>query len=137
MMTYLISPILTCVLSMTPTVDDLTNYIECRHTERQIQVVAHWQPLIAEYFEKEDILKSLRIIFCESTGKSNAIGNNTNGTQDIGLWQFNDKTWAWLKGKLKFDGTRMDPILSTKVASWLVYNDGWHHWNSSSHCWKN
>ena len=95
-----------------------------------------WQPYVEEYFKPEDRVQALRIIFCESSGRANAIGNNTNGTQDIGGWQFNDATWSWLKGKLKFKGDRTEMILSTKIASWLVYNDGWHHWNSSRHCWE-
>lgn len=135
MMIYLLSPILTCVVSMTPTPDELTNYINCRQDLRQIQVVSDWQPLIQQHFKDEDVVRALKIIYCESRGRPNAVGKNTNGTLDIGLWQFNDNTWAWLKGKLKFTGTRSDPILSTKVAKWLIYNDGWYHWNSSKHCW--
>ena len=136
-MTFLLSPIITCLLLVEPTPTTIVEYRNCKVVEHQIEVVQIWQPLIEQHFYKEDIIKALQIIYCESTGYSKAIGNNTNGTQDIGLWQFNDKTWAWLKGKLKFDGTRLDPLLSTKVASWLVYNDGWHHWNSSKSCWGN
>mgnify|MGYP003154888940 FL=1 len=77
----------------------------------------------------------MRIIFCESSGRSNAVGKNTNGTRDVGLWQFNDETWRWLKPKLKIQDDRFDAETSTAVASWLVYNDGWFHWNSSKHCW--
>ena len=43
MMLYLLSPILTCVVSMTPTPDELTNYINCRQDLRQIEVVSDWQ----------------------------------------------------------------------------------------------
>jgi len=68
--------------------------------------VVAWQPYVEEYFKPEDRVQALRIIFCESSGRPNVIGNNTNGTQDVGGWQFNDKTWAWLKGKLKFTGDR-------------------------------
>lgn len=121
---------------MTPTPDELTNYINCRQDLRQIEVVLDWQPLIQEHFQDKDIVRALKIIYCESSGRPNAVGKNTNGTQDVGLWQFNDNTWAWLKEKLKFTGNRSDPILSTKVAKWLIYNDGWYHWNSSKHCWR-
>ena len=76
------------------------------------------------------------IIYCESSGRPLAVGNNTNGTRDVGLWQFNDDTWAWLKPKLGIISKRTNPEVSTAVAAWLVYNDGWHHWNSSKHCWK-
>ena len=76
------------------------------------------------------------VVFCESSGKPNAVGVNTNGTTDVGLWQFNDDTWAWLTPKLNLKASRSNPIMSTKIASWLVYNDGWHHWNSSKGCWN-
>lgn len=95
-----------------------------------------WQPYVEYYFKPKDTTQALRIIFCESSGRTKVINKNTNGTTDVGGWQFNDKTWAWLKGKLKFEGDRTDMILSTRIASWLVYNDGWHHWNASKHCWK-
>ena len=36
---------------------------------------------------------------------------------------------------LKIQDDRFDAETSTAVASWLVYNDGWFHWNSSKHCW--
>ena len=101
-----------------------------------IEYVSQWENLISEYFEEEDIPKALKIIYCESRGKPNAVGINTNGTKDVGLWQFNDDTWAWLKGKLNITSPRTNPKVSTAVASWLIYNDGWYHWNSSKHCWK-
>ena len=120
---------------MEPTPASLKEYHNCKLVEHQIEMVADWQPLIEEYFKKEDVIKALRIIYCESRGKSTAIGINKDGSKDVGLWQFNDNTWNWLKPKLKITGNRMDPLLSTKVAKWLVYNDGWYHWNSSKHCW--
>ena len=120
---------------MEPTPVSLREYHNCKLVERQIEVVADWQPLIEKYFKKEDVIKALRIIYCESRGKSTAVGINKDGSKDVGLWQFNDNTWNWLKPKLKITGNRMDPLLSTKVAKWLVYNDGWYHWNSSKHCW--
>ena len=120
---------------MEPTPASLKEYHNCKLVEHQIEMVADWQPLIEKYFKKEDVIKALRIIYCESRGKSTAIGINKDGSKDVGLWQFNDNTWNWLKPKLKITGNRMDPLLSTKVAKWLVYNDGWYHWNSSKHCW--
>ena len=76
------------------------------------------------------------VVFCESSGRPAVVGANTNGTVDIGLWQFNDITWEWLTPKLKLTSKRTDPYVSTAVASWLVYNDGWHHWSSSERCWN-
>ena len=92
--------------------------------------------LFSLYFKPEDVEKALRITWCESKGKITAVGKNKDGTYDKGLWQFNDRTWEWLTPKLKLKQDRYDPTVSTAVASWLVYNDGSHHWNSSKHCWK-
>jgi hypothetical protein len=125
-----------CLLPIIVTVDTLPEYQECRDILPKVEYVLKHTELVSRYFKEEDILKSLGIIFCESGGKPTAIGNNTNGTKDVGLWQFNDKTWDWLTPKLGIINSRKDPEVSTAVASWLVYNDGWHHWNSSKHCWK-
>lgn len=134
----LLSSTISCLISLNSPVDYHFQQIICEHRKvsHQINHVVAWQPYVEEYFKPEDRVQALRIIFCESSGRPNVIGNNTNGTQDVGGWQFNDKTWAWLKGKLKFKGDRTEMLLSTRIASWLVYNDGWHHWNSSRHCWE-
>ena len=121
---------------MSPTIDDIKEYQYCRDTNVKVKYVRKWQPTIEQYFEQEDVLQAMLIIYCESRGKPNAIGTNKDGTKDIGLWQFNDKTWKWLSNKLGIISPRTNPRVSTAVASWLVYNDGWHHWNSSKHCWK-
>ena len=120
------------------TPDMLQDYKWCDDTNEKVQHVSNWLPLVSTFFEEEDTQQALLIIYCESSGKSNAVGHNKNKTYDMGLWQFNDTTFAWLQGKLiNMTGSwnRFDPIFSTKLASWLVYNDGWHHWNSSKHCW--
>lgn len=125
-----------CLFPMFLTPDLLSEYKECRVVKEQVVYVEQWHNLISTYFEPEDVVQAMTIVYCESRGKETAVGRNTNGTDDVGLWQFNDKTWAWLKPKLDIISNRKNPIISTKVAAWLVYNDGWHHWNSSKHCWK-
>ena len=132
----MIEVIIGCVIPMLVTVDSLPEYRECVESASKIEYVTDYAPLVSEYFKEEDIPKALSIIFCESSGKSNAVGNNTNGTRDVGLWQFNDTTWAWLTPKLDIINPRTNTRTATSVAAWLVYNDGWHHWNSSRHCWK-
>ena len=127
--------LLSCALSLPVSLDSIAEYVQCRNIENKIEHVIEWKPLISEYFKQEDIPKALAIIYCESSGRDYVINDNTNGTRDIGLWQFNDETWAWLKPKLKITSNRTNPKVSTAVASWLVYNDGWYHWNSSKHCW--
>jgi soluble lytic murein transglycosylase-like protein len=132
----ILSPLISCLLATTPSPSDLQEYIACRKIEKTIFSVSDWQPLIEEYFKPEDVARAMRIIYCESSGRPRAVGVNKDGTKDVGLWQFNDNTWAWLKPKLRISSPRTDPRVSTAVASWLVYNDGWYHWNSSKNCWK-
>lgn len=125
-----------CMFPMLLTPDFLMEYKECRDDKYMIENVSEWYPIVSASFNEGDKMLAMKIIYCESSGNSNAIGRNVNGTEDRGLWQFNDKTWAWLKPKLGIISNRFDAEVSTRVAAWLVYNDGWHHWNSSKHCWK-
>ena len=132
----MIELIIACAVTTPLTPVDIHNYILCSDTQEKVEHVIEWYPTVEEHFEVEDILKAMLIIYCESSGRESAVGVNTNGTKDVGLWQFNDNTWAWLTPKLKITSNRYDPYVSTKVASWLVYNDGWHHWSSSERCWN-
>ena len=125
-----------CLMPVQLTTDNISNYISCVYKKKKIEYVIDWYDTVEENFETEDIIKALGIIYCESRGKAGAIGKNKDSTYDVGLWQFNDNTWNWLVPKLKIKSKRTNPIVSTAVASWLVYNDGWYHWNSSKHCWK-
>ena len=125
-----------CLMPVQLTTDNISNYISCVYEKKKIEYVIDWYDTVEENFETEDIIKALGIIYCESRGKAGAIGKNKDSTYDVGLWQFNDNTWNWLVPKLKIKSIRTNPIVSTAVASWLVYNDGWYHWNSSKHCWK-
>jgi len=132
----MIEVIVGCIIPLAFTPNSLTEYISCRDMQYEINNVIEWHDTVDEYFAEEDILKALNIIYCESSGIAEAVGVNTNGSKDVGLWQFNDNTWSWLKSKLGIMGNRTNPKVATKYAAWLVYNDGWHHWNSSKHCWK-
>jgi hypothetical protein len=132
----MIEVIVGCLFPILLTPSDLPVYKQCYETKVKVEYVVHHGDLVSRYFKEDDILQALNIIYCESSGKASAVGVNTNGTADVGLWQFNDDTWAWLKPKLGIVSNRTDKEVSTAVASWLVYNDGWHHWNSSKHCWK-
>lgn len=125
-----------CLIPISETPKDIGTYIHCLNNETKIEHVIQWEPLVTEHFKEEDVAEALLIIFCESSGRSQVVNDNTNGTRDIGLWQFNDKTWDWLTPKLNITSPRTNPVVSTKIASWLYYNDGSHHWNSSSKCWR-
>jgi len=132
----MIEVIVGCLFPILLTPSDLPVYKECYETKAKVEYVVHHGNLVSRYFKEDDILQALNVIYCESSGIASAVGVNTNGTADVGLWQFNDDTWAWLKPKLGIVSNRTNKEVSTAVASWLVYNDGWHHWNSSKHCWK-
>jgi|GEM_PF-3105361 len=130
--------LLTCALSLPVSLDSISEYFQCRNDQHMIEYVSEWTPLIAKYFDNiDDQIKAHKIIYCESKGDPVAVGLNRDGSYDVGLWQFNDNTWAWLSPKLKITSDRTNPEVSTAVASWLIKNDGWFHWNSSKHCWEN
>lgn len=137
MPSLIIEGVISCLLVMPPSVDNLEQFIDCREQYNKVEVVQEWIPLIETYFKQEDVLQASLMVFCESTGRPKSYNTNTNGTLDIGLFAFNDTTWSWLQDKLKFTGDRRDPVLNTRIASWLFYNDGrGKHWYSSSHCWN-
>ena len=118
------------------TPQQITDFKDCQERNEIIVSMEEYIPLFSQYFKQEDLETALRISWCESRGKPNAVGVNKDGSKDVGLWQFNDRTWAWLKPKLKITSDRTDKKVSTAVASWLFYNDGSHHWKPSKFCWK-
>lgn len=124
-----------CLIPPQLTPDTLVEYKSCRLANQQVNHVSHWAPLVAEYFEAEDVRQALRVIFCESSGRQYAYNTNKDGSNDAGLMQFNNTTWDWLTPKLKIQEDRYDAETNVAVGSWLVYNSGWHHWSSSQHCW--
>ena len=128
--------LITCTLLSPLTPEQVTNYQDCKDRNAIIIHMEEYIPTIIKYFKQEDHETAIRIAFCESSGRPNAINGNTDGTKDVGLWQFNDRTWAWLKPKLKITSRRTNVEVSTAVASWLFYNDGSHHWKPSKFCWS-
>ncbi len=128
--------LIACTFLSPITPEILIDYKECRDRNEIIVAMEEYIPLFSEYFKKEDLETALRISWCESRGKPTAVGVNKDGTKDVGLWQFNDNTWAWLTPKLKITSDRTNVKVSTAVASWLFYNDGSHHWKPSKFCWR-
>ena len=107
----LLEVMLGCVLNLPPTTETINQYINCRDRQEIIELMSDYHQVVLDNFKIDDFEKAIRIIYC-------------------------DKTWAWLSEKLKIQRDRFDIVISTKVASWLAYNDGWHHWNASKKCWK-
>ena len=80
---------------------------------------------------------ALAVMSCESDGRANATGYNRDGSIDQGLFQFNNRTEKWLEKDIYNRELDMyDVETNIKAARWLSFYDGWHHWNSSKHCWR-
>ena len=113
------------------TEQSIDDYFFCNH----LQDVKQWYGLTNKYFG-DDTLFALAVMSCESDGREKAIGYNTDGTIDQGLFQFNSKTEKWLEKDIyNRDLDMYDAETNIKAARWLSFYDGWHHWNSSKHCW--
>lgn len=69
----------------------------------------------------DDLVKAVRIIMGESGGNPDALNVNSDGTKDLGLWQFNER---WHP-----EGFRVarDPVASTRYARrvWERQNRTW------------
>ena len=136
--------LIACALASPITPDSLNFYWDCKKHNEMIYHMEDYVDLFHEYFEDpEDLGKILRIAFCESSGKPTAYNENKDGSNDLGILQFNNRTWwDWLAPKLKITSERTDVRVSVAVASWLIKNDtvnkyghGWYHWYPSRSCW--
>ena len=113
------------------TEQSIDDYFLCNH----LQDVKQWYYKTEQHFG-EDTLFALAVMSCESDGMANATGYNRDGSYDQGLFQFNNKTEKWLEKDIyNKDLDMYDPVTNIKAARWLSFYDGWHHWNSSKHCW--
>ena len=129
----MIEILLGCSLLFTtePTPDMINTYRLCNHIEDTEQ----WQYKVYQYFQ-EDTMQALSVMSCESDGIVNATNTNKDGSKDIGLFQFNERTTRWIEKDIyKRSLDMFDPITNIRVARWLQSNSGWHHWNASKHCW--
>ena len=114
------------------TEQSIDDYFLCNH----LQDVKQWYYKTEQHFG-DDTLFALAVMSCESDGRANATGYNRDGSYDQGLFQFNNKTERWLEKDIyNKDLDMYDPITNIKAARWLSFYDGWHHWNSSKHCWE-
>ena len=134
----MIELLLTC--SLLGKVDfDIKTYQDLYRVPYQCQLieeVQEWIPLIKNYFQAQDEALALTVLYCESSGREKAKGYNNDGSIDQGLFQFNSQTEKWLEKDIyKRDLDMYDAETNVKAARWLSFYDGWHHWNSSKHCW--
>ena len=132
---FVIDLFLVCAMPFSLSADQINNYIECVEKKEMIEHVSEYHNLIQDHFKIEDWHWAALVIYCESSGRYNAYNENKDGSNDQGLFQFNNKTFDWLNDKFNRSYIRLNILHQFKYASWLVYNDGKHHWNSSKHCW--
>ncbi len=133
----MIELLLTCSLLGTVhfNLDEVTDIYKVSNQCELVEVVQEWIPLVNIHF-KEDEALALTVIYCESRGYANATGYNRDGSIDQGLFQFNNRTEKWLEDDIYNKERDMyDAETNVKAARWLSFYDGWHHWNSSKHCW--
>lgn len=88
--------------------------------------VERWAPLVARWFQPEDVDLALRIIDCESGGNPKA--KNPHSTAS-GLFQHLRMWWGGV-----FDP--FDPEQSVEHGARLFYDGGVAHWNASRACWS-
>jgi len=113
------------------TEQSIDDYFLCNH----LQDVKQWYYKTEQHFG-DDTLFALAVMSCESDGRAKATGYNTDGSIDQGLFQFNNITEKWLEKDIYNKELDMyDVETNIKAARWLSFYDGWHHWNSSKHCW--
>jgi len=117
-------------------IDTYQNLYRVPYQCKLIEQVQEWIPLVNIHF-KEDEALALTVIYCESRGKRTAIGYNTDGSYDSGLFQVNSKTEEWLETSIyNKELDMLNAETNVMAASWIVRNIGdWSWWNSSKHCW--
>ena len=119
------------LLQVEITEQSIDDYFLCNH----LQDVKQWYYKTEKHFG-DDTLFALAVMSCESDGRAKATGYNTDGSIDQGLFQFNNRTEKWLEDDIYNKELDMyDVETNIKAARWLSFYDGWHHWNSSKHCW--
>jgi hypothetical protein len=95
--------------------------------------VEEWRSLVSAYFAQSDVDKALRVIWCESGGDPNA-QNPSSGA--AGLFQHIPRYWPDRAAAIGLAGASIfDPVANVSAAAWLVYTEGWSHWNASASCW--
>ena len=100
------------LLQVEITEQSIDDYFLCNH----LQDVKQWYYKTEKHFG-DDTLFALAVMSCESDGRAKATGYNTDGSiynKELDMY---------------------DVETNIKAARWLSFYDGWHHWNSSKHCW--
>lgn len=81
--------------------------------------------LIDQYFPADARPTATAIMMAESSGNSWAVGHNTNGTTDSGLFQINSIHADRVNGDLS---SLLDPETNVRVASEIYREQGFSPW---------
>jgi hypothetical protein len=97
--------------------------------------------IINQVFPANLAAQATRVAQCESSLRADAVNHNTNGTEDLGIFQLN--TGGTLQGLLTALGypaadvnQAYDPGFNARAAYLLYQQRGWEPWYSSQSCWS-
>lgn len=74
-------------------------------------------------FTDHDLAVAVAVCLAESGGKTDALGENKDGTQDHGLWQINT-----VNSDALAIGDWTDPAVNARMARIVFRRQGWHAW---------
>lgn len=94
--------------------------------------VEQWRPLVAAYFDAEDVATAMCLINAETGGTGDPNSHNTRSSA-AGLFQFLRSTWnsvpLSITGGTYDSGRVFDPEANIRAAAWLQRSDGWSQWS--------
>lgn len=86
-----------------------------------------WRPVVAQYFEADQVDTALRVMACESGGNPDAKNKHSSAS---GLFQHLSKYWPSRAAAAGFPGASVfDPEANIAASAWLQQNHGWYHWS--------
>ena len=122
---YMGSSVITQLLPKTKIVEN-TQIIDKVYTQEESEAII--RSVCKEYGVDEDL--AVRISKCESGLKNKAVGVNTTGSRDRGLFQWNDQYHPDITDEMAFD-----PYTATKLFCKAIKEGHIDWWNSSKKCW--
>ena len=98
---------------------------------RYSPAVEQWLPLVAGYFEPEDVDTAMCLIRWESEGDPSI--KNRQGSSAAGLFQFLRSTWDSIPlsvtGGTYDSGQVFQAEANVRSAAWLQNEEGWTQWS--------
>jgi len=81
-----LSSLILCATPTQETLNEIKVYASCLNNNEKILNVIEWEESVSLYFKKEDVREALLIIYCESSGRPNAVNINRDNSTDVGLF---------------------------------------------------